>query len=116
MQPGDRPRPKPIVEGEDPSDAEVWTFLESLGPIPDDEFIEYRTSIAQLGSIDLRAAQWEMQRQGSELGLRSLSFYDTLTRNRARAKDTAVDAYSVFKYVFEGLCVRGCACSCVSLC
>ena len=77
----------------------MWTFLESLGPIAGDEFVEYRTSIAQLGSIDLRAAQLEIQRQGGELGLRSLSFYDTLGKNRAFVNDEGVDSYTVFKYV-----------------
>jgi serine/threonine protein kinase len=102
VQPGDRPRPKPIVEGEEPSDAEVWTFLESLGPIADDEFLEYRTSIAQLGSIDLRAAQLEVQRQGNELGLRSLSFYDALVKSH----DEGVDSYTVFKMQLNSVVSR----------
>ncbi|XP_062523788.1 serine/threonine-protein kinase PAK mbt-like [Corticium candelabrum] len=105
-QPGDRPRPKPIVEGEEPSDAEVWTFLESLGPIPDDEFVEYRTSIAQLGSIDLRAAQLEIQWQESELGLRSLSFYDTLTRNRLRNVEGGADEFDTFRRQLSSIVSR----------
>ena len=91
VQPGDdRQRPRPIVEGEEPSDAEVWTFLEALGPIPDDEFVEYRASVVNLGSVDVREYGGRgLSAAPSEFTMRSLSYYadNTLTRRGARSRE-----------------------------